>query len=89
MLALSGASGLVGRYLCDELFSRQIPFKVLGREPLATLRDQNIPFCYFDLSVPIQDSQLLPFLDDVDILIHAAALMPDPSRPLIDYYSSN
>lgn len=89
MLALSGASGLVGRYLCDELLDRQIPFKVLGRQPIATLRDSNIPFCFFDLSLPIHQPHLLSFLDDVDAFIHIAALMPRPSIPLIDYYLFN
>ena len=89
MLVLSGASGLVGRYLCDELISRQIPFKVLGRQPLADSRVPNIPFCFFDLSLPIQEFQLRSFLDGVDAFIHLAALMPHPSRKLIDYYLCN
>ena len=89
MLALSGASGLVGRYLCYELIARQIPFKVLGRSPVSTLRDLNIPFCFFDLSLPIEESLFRSFFDGVDCFVHIAALMPHPSRRLIDYYLSN
>ena len=89
MLALSGASGLVGRYLCNELLAHQIPFKVLGRSPVATLRGLNIPFCFFDLSLPIEEDSFRSFLDGVDCFVHIAALMPHPSRQVIDYYLSN
>ena len=89
MLALSGASGLVGRYLCDELLARQTPFKVLSHSPVATLRGLNIPFCFFDLSLPIQEDSLRSFFDGVDYFVHIAALMPHPSRQIIDYYLSN
>lgn len=89
MLALSGASGLVGRYLCDELIAHHIPFKVLGRQPVAAFRELNIPFCLFDLSLPIHESKLRSFFDDVDTYIHVAALMPHPSRRLMDYYLFN
>ena len=89
MLALSGASGLVGRYLCNELLAHQIPFKVLGRSPVATSRGLNIPFCFFDLSLPIEEDTFRSFLDGVDCFVHIAALMPHPSRQVIDYYLSN
>ena len=90
MLVLSGASGLVGRYLCDDLLARQIPFKVLGRSPASFLQELNIPFCFFDLSLPFQDEYLVrSFFEGVDCLIHIAALMPHPSRKLTDYYLYN
>ena len=89
MLALSGASGLVGRYLCAELLARQIPFKVLGRSSVESSLESKIPFCFFDLSLPIEKDLLRSFLIGVDCFVHIAALMPHSSNQIIDYYFSN
>jgi nucleoside-diphosphate-sugar epimerase len=88
MLALSGASGLLGRYICDELVVRGVPFKLLGREANNTPVKEGFPFCYYDFSRPLDDS-LRFFLDDVDVLIHLAALLPNPASQTIDYFSYN
>ena len=89
MFALSGASGLLGFYLCSELLSRGIPFKVLGRAPFVHRDMSSIPFCFCDLSQKLDVDSLSLFLDDVDTFIHLAAVTPYSSTHLIDYYSAN
>ena len=88
MLAITGCSGLVGHYLCDELVARGIPFKLLGR----SVNNKSLPisssFCFYDLSKPI-DNSLRLFLEDVDIFIHLAALLPSSGSHLIDFFSLN
>jgi len=86
MLALSGATGLVGRYLCNELIAKNIPFKLLGRD-IAFSSDRS-SFYFFDLSQPL-DKSLYTFLEDVDIVIHLAALLPSSSSQLADYFLCN
>lgn len=88
MLAITGSSGLIGRYLCDSLISRDIPFKILGRN-LPNINgltpDRIFPF---DLSQELDES-LYSFLTGVDVVIHLAALMPSPGNEIIDYYLCN
>lgn len=88
MLAISGYSGLVGHYLCDELIARRIPFKVLGRNSYNKFSLASPPFCFYDLAKPLETS-LESFLDNVDTLIHLAALLPDSSSNPADYLSCN
>lgn len=88
MLALSGASGLLGRYICDELVVRRVPFKLLGRETNNSSIKESLSYFYYDFSRPLDDS-LRYFLDDVDVLIHLAALLPNPASQAIDYFSCN
>jgi len=88
MLALSGASGLLGRYLCDQLVFRGVPFKLLGRETNISPIIGCSSYHYYDLACPLDDS-LRYFLDDVDVLIHLAALLPNTASQDIDYFSLN
>lgn len=88
MLALSGASGLVGRYLCAELLANGIPFKLLGRTSFDFEPLNSVPFCFYDLTLPPPDS-LRSFLQDVDVLINLAAILPNPLSCHLDYYLSN
>lgn len=88
MLALSGATGLVGRYLCDELIANSIPFKLLGRDVENNFAPDTSSFYFYDLSCPLEDS-LYEFLEDVDIVIHLAALLPNPSYQIADYFYYN
>ena len=88
MLALSGASGLIGHYLCAELVERNIPFKVLGRQAKDFSAVQMKDFQFWDLSSPINES-LSKFFDGVDVFIHLAALMPSSTNQLLDYYHCN
>lgn len=88
MLALSGASGLVGRYLCDELLDNGIPFKLLGRTFVDSPPFSSVPFCFYDLTCSPSDS-LRSFLQDVDVLINLAALLPNIACSHLDYFSCN
>lgn len=88
MLALSGASGLLGRYICDELVVRGVPFKVLGRDASNSSFKGRQAFYRYDLSRPLDDS-LRFFLDDVDVFIHLAALLPNSLIKPLDYFSCN
>lgn len=89
MLAISGSSGLVGYYLCVELVARGIPFKLLGRSTCNNnFLSMSTSFCFYDLSRPI-DSSLRLFLEDVDIFIHLAALLPGSDNVLSDYFYCN
>lgn len=88
MLALSGASGLVGRYLCEQLVSSGTPFKILGRNKPSTLPLNLVPFCFYDLRTPPSDS-VMAFLRDVDVLINLAALLPSTLIHTSDYFYCN
>lgn len=88
MLAISGFSGLVGHYLCDELVARGIPFKLFGRSNNKNFESVGSTFCFYDLTQP-PDSSLRFFLEDVDVVIHLAALLPSSDNNLIDYFSCN
>jgi nucleoside-diphosphate-sugar epimerase len=88
MLALSGATGLVGRYLCNELIVNNIPFKRLGRDVGNIFPSDRSSFFFCDLFRPLENS-LYTFLEDVDIVIHLAALLPGSSFQLADYFYCN
>ena len=88
MLALSGASGLVGRYLCYELIARQILQSIGSIACLNLARSKYTFLFFFDLSLPIEESLFRSFLT-VLIVLSILRLMPHPSRRLIDYYLSN
>lgn len=88
MFAITGYSGLVGRYLCDALVSNCIPFKLLGRNPIHDPPYDTAPFCFYDLSVTSSE-KLHSFLDDVDVFINLAALLPNNHSGIGDYFSCN
>jgi nucleoside-diphosphate-sugar epimerase len=88
MLALSGATGLVGYYLCNELIANNVNFKILGRHS-----NNRFPFnkslnFFYDLSCPL-DKSLYAFLEDVEIVIHLAALLPFSSSQHEDFFYCN
>jgi len=88
VLAISGASGLIGRYLCDELLSRGIPFKLFGRQYPSFLVRRDFSFSYYNLFDSSLDL-LSSFFEDVDVVVHLAALLPHPRHAISDYYSCN
>jgi nucleoside-diphosphate-sugar epimerase len=88
-ILLTGATGFVGRHLIIELITKYRDITVLARKTsdISSLRNSGIKIKYGELS---DVSSLANAADNIDIIIHLAALMSDKDYlPYSDFYKTN
>lgn len=75
-IVVLGASGMIGLYLVDDLLKQGHHVVATGRRPEISqyFTDRNIPYINVDIT-KIDDFKKLP-QNDVDVVIHLAAIMP-------------
>lgn len=70
LVAITGASGFIGRVLLNQLLAEGWRIRVLTRDPNKWEAFESVDFFVGDL---VETKDWSPFLDGVDVLIHAAA----------------
>jgi nucleoside-diphosphate-sugar epimerase len=80
-VAVTGASGFVGRNLVERLLKEEVRIRVLTRSPEKMEKDgcvDRIDVFVGDLTDAVAD--LHPFVDDLDVLFHCAGETKDPRK---------
>ncbi len=69
LIALTGATGFVGRYVVEELVRRKIPVRVLVRSPEKTSQPEGVEICRGSLEEP---EALASLVEGATTIIHCA-----------------
>ncbi len=89
MIAIVGATGYVGRYLCPFLKSRGYDILALGRSQRVKsfLENHNIPFAYFDVNndTCFQTLERYP----IDVVIDLSACLAEHETPIEKFFEVN
>ena len=89
MIAVIGATGYIGRYLCPYLKSKGYDVLALGRSPKAAsfLSEHNVRFEYFD----IDSSDSFRTLDKYEIsaIVYLSACLAEIETPVEDFFKVN
>lgn len=89
MIAIVGATGYIGRYLCPYLKKRGFDILALGRSKKAQqfLEEHEVPFLYFDLN----DEKCLKDLEQYPItaIVDLSACLAEHETPVEDFFKIN
>lgn len=89
MIAIVGATGYIGRYLCPNLVKKGYDVLALGRSKNAQIffEQHKVPFMYFDLN----DEQYFKELDKYSItaIVDLSACLAEHETPVEDFFRVN
>lgn len=89
MIAIVGATGYVGRYLCPFLVKKGYDIIALGRSKNAQLffEEHNVPFMYFDLNDDSCFEQLKKY--PITAVVDLSACLAEHETPVEDFFKVN
>lgn len=89
MIAIVGATGYIGRYLCPYLKQKGFEVLALGRSKKVQefMKEHDIPFQYFDIT----DSESFRCLESypIDAIVDLSACLAEHETPVEDFFSIN
>ena len=88
MIAVIGATGYIGRYLCYDLKKKGIDFIALGRsnKVKSFFEENKIPFQYFDIN---DEASFVRLPDGIDAIVDLSACLAEHETPVEDFFRIN
>lgn len=88
MIAVIGATGYIGRYLCYDLKKKGIDFIALGRsnKVKSFFEENKIPFQYFDIN---DEASFVRLPDGIDAIVDLSACLAEHETPVGDFFRIN
>lgn len=88
MIAIIGATGYVGRYLCCDLKEKGTDFIALGRSKKVRnfFEENRIPFQYFDIN---DDDSFKKLPEGIDAIVDLSACLAEHETPVEDFFRIN